>query len=214
VRRQRLILVDDEAEVRLQLRALLEAAGRAVVIGEASSGPELLEVLGRTRADAILLDLSMPNGDGFEALRALAGRPDHPPVVVLTMHDDAARVDRALALGAAGYVLKSARPAEICGAIQAAIDGGAFIQPSVARALLQRHLALAPERARSPGDVSPRQRELLRALGFGLGNKDIAHRLGIADGTVKSYLKDLYPRIGVSSRSGAVAWAIRHDVID
>jgi len=210
----RIVLVDDQAAIRAGLKPLLEATGRVTVIAEAGDGAELLRVLDVVRPDAVLLDLSMPGMDGLEVLRALSDRPTSPPVVALTMHDDASHVDRALSLGAAGYVLKSARPDVIVGAVEAAVDGGAFIEPSVAGRLLKRHMALGGSSRSSASGVSPRQRDLLRGIAMGIGNKDIAHRLGLSEETVKSYLKDLYPRIGVSGRAAAAAWAIRQGIAD
>lgn len=214
MRTLRLVLADDQVAVRVELRALLEASEGVQVVGEAGDGLELLAVLRKVRCDAVLLDLSMPRMSGLEVLRALASTPDHPPIVVLSMHDDAAHVDRALSLGASGYVLKSARPREIMDAVEAAVAGGAYIQPSLAQPMLKRHLVLSTSTDGATATVSPRQQELLRALAIGLGNKAIAHRLGIREETVKGYLKELYPRIGVSNRSAAVAWALRHHLID
>jgi DNA-binding NarL/FixJ family response regulator len=210
----RLVLADDQVVVRAELRQLLEESQRIAVVGEASDGLELLRLLEDVECDAILLDLTMPRMSGLKFLEQFRGSR-HPPVVVLSMHDDAGHVDRALALGASGYVLKSARPAEIVTAVEAAIGGGAYIQPALARPLIERHLPSPPKGAvETPSAVSPRQLELLRALSLGLGNKEIAHRLGIREETVKGYLKDLYARIGVSGRAAAVAWAIRARLID
>ena len=210
----RLVLADDQVEVRRELRALLEASANVTVVGEAGDGLQLLALLDRIHCDAVLLDLTMPRMSGLEVLRAMALRPDHPPIVALSIHDDAAHVDRALSLGASGYLLKSARPREIMDAIEAAVSGGAYVQPSLAQPMLRRHWVLSTNNPAPVAGVSPRQRELLRALAIGLGNKAIAHRLGIGEETVKGYLKDLYPRIGVSNRSAAVAWALRHRLID
>jgi DNA-binding NarL/FixJ family response regulator len=216
----RLVLAEDQLAVRAELRQLLEESQRIAVVGEVSDGLELQRLLEDVECDAILLDLSMPRMSGLRFLEETRASRGRPPVVVLSMHDDAGHVDRALALGASGYVLKSARPAEIVTAVEAAIAGGAYIQPMLARPLIERHLgtaaARAPEEATpaSPPGVSPRQLELLQALSLGYGNKEIAHRLGIREETVKGYLKDLYARIGVSGRAAAVAWAIRARLID
>jgi DNA-binding NarL/FixJ family response regulator len=231
--RLRLVLAEDQVAVRAELRQLLEESQRITVVGEASDGLELLRLLDEVECDAVLLDLAMPRMSGLTFLEELRASPRaHPPVIVLSMHDDAGHVDRALELGASGYVLKSARPSEIVTAVEAAIAGGAYIQPTLARPLIRRHLGTAarlPDAAPPPARlapvtpprvprvasaVSPRQLELLRALSLGLGNKEIAHRLGITDETVKGYLKDLYARIGVSGRAAAVAWAIRARLID
>ncbi len=208
-----MILADDDAELREELRRLLEDHGQVTVVGEAANGRELIDLVDRSHPDGILLDLSMPDMDGFGVLSVLALRPRSVPTVVLTLHDDAARVDRALALGASGYVLKSARPDVIVTALRAALEGGTFIQPTVARELLARHVLVTAGAAGSDR-FTPRQHQLLRALANGLSNKDIAYQLGIAEETVKGYLKDLYARTGVASRAGAVAWAMRRGVID
>jgi len=196
------------------LRALLEESGRIRIVCEASDGVALMQLIGEVECDAILLDLAMPGGSGLKFLEELRTRLLRPPVVVLSMHDDAGHVDRALALGASGYVLKSARPTEIVTAVEAAIAGGAYIQPALALPLIERHVVVAVRDPDAGSSVSRRQLELLRALSQGLGNKEIAHRLGIREETVKGYLKDLYARIGVSGRAAAVAWAIRTRLID
>lgn len=208
----RVFLADDDGELRRELSRILQDHGLRVV-GQAASGRELIAQLDRVACDAILLDVAMPDMDGLETLGALGRRARVPPVVMLSVHDGIESVDRSLALGAAGYVLKSAHPPQIVEAVMTAVSGGAYIQPSVARGIIDRHLRLAaaaPHRA----NVSPRQRELLRALAVGLGNKEIAHQLGLQEETVKGYLSDLYARIGASGRAPAVAWAMRHRLID
>jgi DNA-binding NarL/FixJ family response regulator len=214
-RRISVILVDDDADLRCELRALLEATGQVAVTGEAGSAEELIAGLRTWRCDAILLDLSMPGIGGLGALNDLARRPTSPPIVVLTMHDDAASVDRALALGASGYVLKSARPPLLVAALEAAVADESVLDPAIAASLVRRHLRLTPERGWSrSGELSPRQLDVLRGMSIGLGNKEIAHRLGLAEETVKGYVRELYARIGVRSRSAAVAWGARRGVID
>lgn len=210
----RLVLAEDHAALRADLRRLLEASEQVLVVGEAGDGKELLRVLDRVACDAVLLDLAMPKMSGLEVLAALSKRPSHPPVIILSNHDDASHVDRALSLGASGYVLKSAPPAEIAGAIRAAIAGGAYLQPTVAQGILKRHMLITGPPTAAVTRLSSRQHDLLRAMALGLANKEIAHRLGIGEETVKGYLKKLYPRIGVSSRASAVAWGIRHGLID
>jgi DNA-binding NarL/FixJ family response regulator len=214
-RRISVLLVDDDADLRGELRALLEATGRVTVTGEVSSAEELIAGLGTWRCDAILLDLSMPGIGGLGALNDLARRAAAPPIVVLTMHDDAARVDRALALGASGYVLKSARPSLLVAALEAAVADESVLDPAIAASLVRRHLRLTPHRGWSrTGALSPRQVDVLRGMSIGLGNKEIAGRLGLSEETIKGYVRDLYARIGVRSRSAAVAWGARNGVID
>jgi DNA-binding NarL/FixJ family response regulator len=154
----------------------------------------------------------MPRMNGLQVLEALAGQPRHPQVVVLSTFDDAGHVDRALSLGAAGYVLKSARVNEIVTAVGCALAGGAYLDPSVARAIVDRHLVRANGRPKDHG-LSRRQLQVLEALCDGLTAKEVADRLGLAEMTVGVYVKQLYNRLGVSSRAGAVAMALRQGIV-
>lgn len=212
-RRLRVVIADDHEAVREGLRWMLPDEA-VEVVGEASDGVTLLRLLESNEPDAVLLDLSMPGVGGLEVLAKLGDSGRTVPIVVLTMHDDDANVDRALSLGAAGYVLKSAPRDEMLRALYAAVSGGAYVQPSLAKALLARHLtAVAPTLDESPVRLTPRQLQVLRALAAGRSNKELAHDLGLSEATVKGYLKDLYARLEVTSRAGAVAYGMRHGLI-
>lgn len=209
----RIIIADDHEAVRQGLRWMLRADAAVEVVGEASDGQELLALLEHVECDAVLLDLSMPIMGGLDVLRAISALERAPAIIILTMHDDAAHVDRALALGASGYVLKSAPRDDILRALEAAVAGGAYVQPSLAKSLLARHVVGDETRFDTDITLSPRQLQLLRALAGGSTNKELAHELGISEATAKSYLKDLFARLGVSSRAGAVAYGMRHGLI-
>lgn len=211
--RLRIIIADDHEAVREGLRWMVRADESISVVGEASDGRALLELLEGVECDAILLDLTMPGMSGLEVLAALNAAGRSVPTVVLTMHDDASHVDRALALGASGYLLKSAPRDEIIRALTAATSGGAYVQPSLAKPLLARHVTGSLAGDDSPVQLTPRQLQLLRALAAGRANKELAHDLGISEATVKSYLKDLYVKLSVTSRAGAVAYGLRHGLI-
>ncbi len=212
--RLRVLVADDHEAVREGLRWMLRADDAVEVVGEAGDGEELLHLLDSVECDAVLLDLSMPGMSGLDVLAALNAAGRTLPIVVLTMHDDASHVDRALALGASGYVLKSAPRDEIIRALRAATSGGAYVQPSLAKPLLARHLVAGSGGAEgSPVQLTPRQLQLLRALAAGGANKELAHDLGISEATVKGYLKDLYAKLGVTSRAGAVGYGLRHGLI-
>lgn len=210
----RVIVADDHEAVREGLRWMLNTDDRLEVVGDAADGAALLRLLERVSCDAVLLDLAMPDVDGHGVLAALGEREHAPPVVVLTMHDEPASVDRALAHGASGYVLKSAPRDEIIRAIESAVAGGAYIQPALAKPLLARHV---PPDAGDPDaaavSLSPRQLQILRRLAAGRSNKELAAELGISEATVKGYLKELYSRLGVDSRAAAVSYGLRHGII-
>lgn len=207
------VIADDHEAVRQGLRWMLGADGAVEVVGEASTGEELLTLLSTVSCDAVLLDLSMPVMGGLDVLRALRAAGRTLPVVILTMHDDAAHVDRALALGAAGYILKSASREEILRAIDAAIAGGAYVQPLLAKSVLARHVLADDDVSDEDVSLTPRQVQLLRGLAAGRTNKELAHEMGISEATAKGYLKDLFARLGVRSRAGAVAYGMRRGLI-
>jgi len=209
----RILVADDHVAVREGLRWMLHSDEAIEVVGEAANGEELMALLDRTPCDAVLLDLSMPVMSGLDVLAALRAMDRQIPVVVLTMHDDPAHVDRALALGASGYVLKSAPRDEMVRALTAAASGGAYVQPSLAKPLLARYVVAGGPIGEEPRALTPRQLQLLRALAAGRSNKELAHELGISEATAKSYLKELYARLEVSSRASAVAYGIRHQLI-
>ena len=209
----RIIIADDHVAVRDGLRWMLQADPDIEVVGEAADGAELLQLIDQIEFDAVLLDLSMPDVSGLEVLARLREIGRDLPVVVLTMHDDDRHVDRALSLGASGYILKSAPRDEMRHALSAATAGGAYVQPSLAKPLLARHLTDGELSTAESVTLTPRQLQLLRALASGRTNKELAHQLGISQATVKSYLKELYERLGVSSRAGAVAYGLRQGLI-
>ena len=193
---------------------MLRADDAVEVVGEAGDGEELIHLLDTVECDAVLLDLSMPGMSGLDVLAALKTVNRAIPIVVLTMHDDAAHVDQALGLGASGYILKSAPRDEIIRALIAAAGGGAYVQPSLAKPLLARYVVTdGPASSDQPAQLTPRQLQLLRALAGGRSNKELAHDLGISEATAKGYLKELYARVGVRSRAGAVGYGMRQGLI-
>lgn len=212
-RATRVIVADDSEIVRAELVSMFAADDQFEVVGVACDGVDLLGLLAARHCDVVLLDLSMPRKNGLQVLVQLQDRRQMRPVVIISMHDEATYVDRALSLGAVGYVLKSAPKTEIVRAMEAAVRGGAYLQPEVAKTVLERHLVLHVGRASSQLDPSTRQLEVLRGLAIGLSNKQIAGQMGIAQETVKGYLKDLYARLGVTTRASAAAVGIRRGLI-
>ncbi len=212
--RLRVLVADDHEAVRQGLRWMLRGDATVEIVGEAGNGQELLDLLDRVECDVVLLDLTMPGTSGLDVLAALNDTGRTVPIVVLTMHDDAGHVDRALSLGASGYLLKSAPTDDILRALMAAVSGGAYVQPELAKPLLARHVvAGSGDVDERPIQLTPRQLQLLRALAAGSANKELAHDLGISESTAKGYLKELYAKLGVTSRAGAVGYGMRHGLI-
>jgi DNA-binding NarL/FixJ family response regulator len=196
----RLLLCDDHAVVRAGLRALLSSADGIEVVGEAGSGEEALALAARIRPDVVLMDLQLGDGmDGVTATRKLTAG-DGPRVLVLTMFDTDADITRAVEAGATGYLLKAERPEELFTAIHSAASGRTALSAPVADRLMARMRSPHPT-------LSEREREILGQLARGLGNREIARALFISEATVKTHLGRIYGKLGVETRSGAVAVA-------
>lgn len=203
--RVRVMVVDDHAVVRQGLIACLKSDAELDVVGEAASGADIGPILMRATPDVVLMDLSMPDVDGIQATRrALAARPE-VRVVMLTTFSEPDQVNAALDAGAVGYVLKDADPEEIIRAVKSAARGESPFSPRAASALLERRA-----QRRLGDDLTPRERDVLRLIGQGLVNKQIARRLGISEKTVKAHLTSVFQTIGVSDRTAAALWAARN----
>jgi DNA-binding NarL/FixJ family response regulator len=201
----RILVVDDHAIVRRGLTQLFDAVEDMQVIGAAAGGAEGADMALEREPDVVLMDLSMPDVDGVEGTRRiLAARPD-VAVVILTSFSERERILDAIEAGAVGYLLKDAEPEELLRGVRAAAAGDSPFSPRAARALL----SLGTQR-RVADDLTPREREVLSALGDGLANKQIARSLGISEKTVKTHLTSIFSRIGVSDRTQAALWAERH----
>lgn len=206
----RVILADDHRIVREGVRLMLNDEPDVDVVGEVDSGEALLDLMGRASADVILLDVRMPGIGGLEALQDLRQRDDRTHVIVLSMHGEPAYVRRAVELGATGYLLKSATRDELLLAVRMVAAGKAYVQGQVSAPLLD---SMAPARDHPPS-LSQRELQVLRLVAEGLENKQIARRLGISEATVKTHLKEVFNRMGVTNRAHAAVAGMRAGLID
>lgn len=206
----RIVIADDHWTVRDGLKWMLSGVPDIEVVGEAADGSELLELLAETDADIVLLDVNMPGMGGLDALEALQGRSPSLGVIVLSMHDKAVYVKRAIELGANGYLLKSAGRDELLRAIGVVAEGGSYVQGELTDVILEGATA-------GNGDVprlSRRELEVLHRVARGEENKQIASALGISEATVKTYLKSVFERLDVHTRAEAVAVGLRLGIIE
>ena len=202
----RVLVADDHAVVRSGLAALLATAPDLELVGTASNGAEAVRLTVESRADVVIMDLSMPEVDGVAATRELASRVPSCRVLVLTSFSDQARVSDALRAGADGYLLKHAEPEDILDGIREVVRGGSPLDPVVARILVNvSRTRLAPAEL-----VTAREREVLVLVEGGLNNRQIARRLDITERTVKSHLHNIFQRLGVTHRTEAALWAQRN----
>lgn len=209
----RLMLVDDHDVLREGLKFLLRAEPDLAVVSEAGDGDEALEKLDASLPDVVLLDVKMPNLGGLETLRRIRERWPRLPVLILTMHDDPEYVEQALQAGASGYLLKTITREELVRAVRAVAEGRGYLQTEITRPVLERFARIAPMLTGAP-HLSPRELDLLRLLAEGRSNRQMAGDLGIAEATVKGYLRDLFEKLGASDRAHAVALALRSRLID
>lgn len=207
----RVMLADDHRIVREGLRWMLEQEQDVEIVGEASSGEELLALVGAAEADVVLLDVRMPGLTGLETLERL-GDAAQPRIIVLSMHKEPAYVRRAVELGAAGYLLKSTSRDELLLALRLVAEGKGYLQGELTSPLLE-HVSGRPAADATPV-LSPRMLQILRLVADGLANKQLARLLGISEATVKTHLKELYAKLGVGSRAEAVAAGLRLGLIE
>jgi len=207
----RVLIVDDHRLVRDGIKWMLADAPEVEVVGEASSGQELLRLLeDGVELDVILLDIRMPGMSGLEVLQALAGLDETPPVLMLSMYDEPGLVRQAVALGAAGYLKKSAGRDDLLRAIATVGSGMAFLQGELAGPVI----ASMSDTGAEPTTLTDADRQILKLMSSGLGNREIAAEIGRTEGAVRTALQDLFRRLDVHSRSEAVAVALRLGAID
>lgn len=203
-------ITDDHRVVREGIRYMLGDAPGIEVVGEAESGEEILALVASEPVDVVLLDVRMPGMGGLDVLERLNATAPQVRVLMLSMHDQLAYVRRAIELGAAGYVLKSAGRDELLTALRVAAEGGTYL-PSE---LMEPLVASMTGGVRSSGRLSPRERQVLQLVADGYENKQVATELEISEATVKTYLRGVFDRLDVSSRAEAVAVGLRLGVIE
>jgi DNA-binding NarL/FixJ family response regulator len=206
-----LLIVDDHEVVRAGLKTLLHGS-EIKIVGEASDGIAGFKMANKHRPDVVLLDVRMPEGDGLNCLARIKLDLPDVAVVMFSSHDNPTYIARAVALGAAGYLLKSASRSDIISAIKAAASGETIWSREELRRVTG---ALAAPRNQSDSDVAltKRESEVLKQLAFGLTNKEIAQSLGISYETVKEHVQHILRKVGVSDRTQAAVWAVRKNLV-
>jgi DNA-binding NarL/FixJ family response regulator len=202
----RVVLADDHPVVRAGLAALLTSLDGIEVVGVASTGREAVREVITSRPDVAVLDLQMPDLDGFAATRELGRSAPDVAVLVLTMFEDDDSVFAAMRAGARGYLVKGAEQEEIARAIQAVAAGEAIFGPGVARRMLGFFSAPPPAAEPFP-ELTTRERQILDLLAAGLSNSAIADRLDLASKTVANNVSAIFTKLGIADRSAAIVRA-------
>jgi NarL family two-component system response regulator LiaR len=212
-RRIRVLIVDDHELFRHGMGQLLAEQGFEIV-GEASSGEAAVALATRYEPDVVVMDLSMPGIGGIEATRRITERAPRSRVLVLTIASDEETVNEAIVAGAAGYLLKDATPDEIAAGVRAAAIGEASVSPSVAAGLLERVRSGAlRHEGRLVDRLTERQLQVLRLLGRGMSNDDIAGELHITRATVKNHVASILQKLELDNRTEAAVYAARSGLV-
>lgn len=205
----RVVVVDDEALVRSGFELILGAAADIEVVATVD-GVDALEAITRVRPDVVLLDLRMPGRNGLEVLADLRALPEPPTVAVLTTFDSDEYVARALAGGAAGFLVKDTDPETLPALVRSLAAGGVVLSPQVSRTVIERYLGAEDRGARELlRTLTEREQEVLRRLATGDSNGEIAARLHLGVGTVKDHVSAILAKLGVTTRLQAAVIADR-----
>ncbi len=200
-----LLIADDSPAARTGLKALLKTVTDIQLAAEASGGDEAIRLAERLQPDVILMDLHMPNVNGIEATRQIVNTSPHIAVLVLTMYDDDDSVFAAMQAGARGYLLKGASKNEMLRAIRDVANGAAIFSPAIARRMMGYFSQIQNQPL---ADVFPeltqREREVLKLVAQERGYQEIADALSLSPKTVRNYMSNIFAKLQVADRAGAV----------
>lgn len=205
--RKHVVLADDHDLVRGGIQGLIELLPGVEVIAEASSGEELLTLLESVTPDLVITDIHMPGIDGLEAVARIRLRHPALPILALSMYDTADYVQRAVARGANGYLMKNAAPSELQHAVQAMLTTGSYFNAKVARMLLER------VETRADDGLTERQVEILSMIAGGLSSKEIGFQLGLSPKTVDVHRARIMERLQVRDVASLTRYAVRRGLI-
>jgi DNA-binding NarL/FixJ family response regulator len=212
----RVLLVDDQDLVRAGLRRILRRRDGFDIVGECADGDEVLAALGRGAVDVVVMDLRMRRVDGIEATRRLRAAGELPPVLVLTTFDDDELLSGALRAGAAGFVLKDSPAEELIRAVRAVAAGDAWLDPTVTARVLTAYRSTPPEPVRTQTTLdalTEREHDVLRLIGRGLSNAEIAETLVISELTVKSHVGRIFAKLDLRDRAAAIVYAFDQGIV-
>ena len=201
-------IVDDEADLREHIGGYLTAAANMRCKSTYASAEEALEHLPQDQPDVILMDINLGGMDGIECVQRLTALMPNAQVMMLTVFEDTEKIFRALQAGASGYLLKRMSPKKLIEAIEDVVNGGSPMSASIARKVVQSFKAAAPQND-GAAELSQRERSVLEGLAEGLAYKQIADQLGVSIHTVRNYIRRIYEKLHVQTRTEAVAKFLR-----
>jgi DNA-binding NarL/FixJ family response regulator len=200
------LLADDHPVYRDGLAGWLGATTELVVVGQAATGREAVELAASLTPDVVVLDLNMPELNGVDAARQIVGTAPHTAVLILTMYDDDALVFQAIQAGARGYLLKSADPDTVLAAVRSVARGEAIFGAALAQRLSQWFTSMDEHRGPFV-QLTPRENQALNLIARGWGNPAIADRMGVSPKTVRNLVSNIFAKLQVADRAAAIAKA-------
>jgi DNA-binding NarL/FixJ family response regulator len=204
----RVFIADDQLLIRQGIRSLLEMDGGISVVGEAGDGVEATARVPSTPVDVLLLDIRMPHKSGIDVLRELSAAGKLPPTLILTTFDDSDVVLDGIRAGARGFMLKDVSYDQLIAAIRAVAGGATVFQPAVTERLLRVADRVHIDTDTPIERLTGREVEVVRLMAGGYSNKEIAHALGTAEGTIKNHVSSILAKLGVRDRTRAVLKAL------
>jgi len=213
----RVLIADDQALVRGGFRMILETQQDIGVVGEADDGREAIRLARELAPDVVLMDIRMPNLDGVQATRRLLAEPDPPRVLMLTTFDADEYLYKAMQAGASGFLLKTASPEQLAGAVRAVAAGDTLLAPALTRRLLERFVRRPPPGAQQARELEPltdRELEVLRMIARGLTNSELATTLVVSDATVKTHITHLLAKLNARDRVQLVILAYEAGLVE
>lgn len=216
----RVLLADDQELIRESLSFVLNAQSDITMVGMATNGREAIEMIRREKPDVVLMDIRMPKVDGVECTRLIKAAYPQMKVIILTTFDDDEYVFGALRYGASGYLLKGVSVAELANAVREVMRGGSIITPDVASKAFQMFARMAKGNMqiqvneKQTADLQENEWKIIREVGSGLSNKEIAAALCLSEGTVRNYLSSILSKLDLRDRTQLAIWAVQSGTIN
>jgi len=213
VTKTRILICDDHTLFVEGIKAMLRNEPSLEIVGEARDGRQAVEQVKHLKPDLLLMDVSMPDMNGFDATRQVHKFDPTVKVLILTMHDEEELVARCLEAGAAGYIIKDAPASQLLYAIEMVQKGERYLSPVVLKKVMETYVKNTNRPQTSYDRLSPREREVLKLLAEGLSVKEIATRLDLSVKTVDAHKTNLMKKIGVHDRAELIKYAIQKKLI-